>query len=114
MRSTEEVFADHLALAQGGDLETDLARNFAADCVLLTGFGTFSGHAGVRQAAELLARQLPHARFTCRTRLWHGEIAFLEWEATAEGGIVRDGADSFLIRAGRIRVMTIHYTPMPA
>lgn len=113
MRATEEVFADHLALAQAGDLETDLARNFAADCVLLTGFGTFSGHAGVREAAALLARQLPAARFIYRTRLWHGEIAFLEWEAEAEGAAVRDGADSFLIREGRIRVMTIHYTLVP-
>jgi hypothetical protein len=113
LRSTEEVFTNHLALARIGDLETDLARNFAPECVLLTGYGTFTGHAGVRQAADLLGRQLPGARFTYRTRLWHGEIAFLEWEAAAEGGMVRDGADSFLVRDGLIRVMTIHYTPLP-
>jgi hypothetical protein len=35
-RSTEHVFEDHLALAQRGDVEADLARNFAPDCVLLT------------------------------------------------------------------------------
>jgi hypothetical protein len=26
------------------------------------------------------------------------------------GGVVRDGADTFLIRDGRIQIMTIHYT----
>ena len=34
-RSTA-VFQDHLALAQELDIETDIARNFATDCVVMT------------------------------------------------------------------------------
>ncbi len=43
MRSTREVLDDHLALARQADLETDIKRNFADDCVLLTSFGAFYG-----------------------------------------------------------------------
>lgn len=112
-RSAEEVFNDHLELALVGDVDTDLKRNFAKDCVLLTSFGVFRGHQGVRKAADLLFEQLPNARYRYRTRLVHGQIAFLQWEAEADGGRVHDGADSFLIRDGVVWVMTIHYTVCP-
>jgi hypothetical protein len=110
MRSTAEVFADHLARADRADVEGDIAENFAPDCVLLTTYGRFDGHEGVRAAADLLARQLPDATYEYLQRSTHGEIAFLEWSGRGTGASVHDGADSFLIRDGHIRVMTIHYT----
>lgn len=113
-RSTQDVFDDHLELARRGDVETDLRRNFAEDCVLLTTYGVFKGHEGSRAAAELLERQIPKARYDYRTRMVHGEMAFLEWTAEGEGARTDDGADSYLIRNGRIHVMTIHYTVRPA
>jgi len=110
-RSTEDVFLDHLARARRGDVEGDIQRNFSPDCVLLTTYGTFRGHEGVRAAARLLERQLgPGARYEYRTRVWDGEVAFLEWTADTERATVPDGADSFVIRDGRISAMTIHYT----
>lgn len=112
-RSTADVFEDHLELARQGDIETDVQRNFFRECVLLTSFGRFSGHEGVREAAELLERQVPHANYEYVRRETHGEIAFLEWTADSETARVRDGADSFLIRDGRILTMTIHYTVEP-
>jgi hypothetical protein len=48
--------------------------------------------------------------FEYRTRLVESELAFLEWTARADGTWVEDGADSFLIRDGRIIAQTIHYT----
>jgi hypothetical protein len=112
-RSTVEVFEDHLVRMLCGDLEGDLAANFARDCVLLTSYGRFDGHDGRREACRLLARHLPQARFHYKQRYVHKEIAFLEWTAEADGGVVTDGADTFLIRDGRIRVMTVHYTVLP-
>ena len=109
-RSTQEVFEDHLHLAAIDDLETDIKRNHSEEVVLLTSFGVFRGHAGVREAADLLAHQVPGAHYIYRTRLTHEEMAFLEWSATSEQARVEDGADSFLIRHGRIQMMTIHYT----
>lgn len=111
MRSSYQVFEDHLKRALEGDVEGDITHSFAEDCILLTSFGTFQGREGVRQAAELLERQLPNARYQYETRICHGEICLLEWSAEGEGTRVEDGADSFLIQDGLIKVMTIHYTP---
>lgn len=113
-KSTRETFEDHLARADRGDVEGDLAENFAPDCVLLTTYGRFDGHAGVRAAARLLAQQVPDAKYHYRQRSVEGEIAFLEWTAEGRNAEVRDGADSYLVRDGRIQVMTIHYTVQPA
>lgn len=109
-RSTQEVFEDHLELAQQGDVETDLKRNFSKDCVLLTSYGVFKGHDGARHAAALLDKQIGKTRYEYKTRLWYSEIAFLEWTAETQQAIIDDGADSYWIHDGLIRVMTIHYT----
>ncbi len=109
-RSTIEVFEDHLALAQEGELEADLIRNVATDIVLLTTYGVFRGYEGVRKAAALLDEQIGRTKYTYRTRLVHGDHAFLEWSAHSEVASIEDGADSYLIRDGRIQSMTIHYT----
>ncbi|MDB5773547.1 MAG: SnoaL-like polyketide cyclase [Burkholderia sp.] len=112
-RSTAEIFDDHLARAGRGDVDGDIAANFAPDCVLLTSFGRFEGHEGVRQAAALLDDQVPEAKYLYAQREVHGEIAFLEWAAVGRGALIGDGADTFLIRDDRILVMTIHYTVEP-
>jgi len=64
----------------------------------------------VRHLARLLAEQLGCAAYTFRTKLVAGEVAFLEWGACCPAAAVEDGADSFIIRDGRIVVQTIHYT----
>ena len=43
----------------------------------------------------------------------HGEVGYLEWTADGPTARVRDGADSFVIRDGRIVAQTIHYTVEP-
>lgn len=116
-RSAEEVLHDHLQLAaEAGkwNLELDIERNFSPDIVLLTGYGIYHGHDGIRAKAQLLADQLPGGNWEYRTVMVEGEMGFLEWTATADdGSTVEDGADSYLIRDGRIHAMTIHYTVKP-
>lgn len=113
-RSPQEVFDDHLALAASGDWRRDLDRNVGDDIVVLTGFGVFEGRDQVRVLAELLEAQLPRATFEYTTQVLRGDVAFLEWRAEADGARVRDGADTFVIRDGRIVAQTIHYTIEPA
>lgn len=112
-RSTREVFEAHLAHADNGNVDEDIRENFDENCILLTTYGRFEGHAGVRKAADLLARQLPDARFQYLQKSVAGEIAFLEWTGRGRASAVHDGADSFLVRNGKIHVMTIHYTLQP-
>lgn len=58
-RTTQETFEDHLWLRQQGDAQPDIERNYAQDVVVMSNFGIFHGHDGVRHAMELLHKQLP-------------------------------------------------------
>ena len=119
-RSAEKVLDDHLNIAQkweGGeiDVETvvqeDLRRNVAEDIVILTNRGTFHGHEGVMQLAEMLGGELPeHQAFQYKYTSVEGRMAFLEWAYEDATARVRDGADSYLIEDGKIVAQTIHYT----
>jgi hypothetical protein len=109
-RSTREVFEDHLRLAAEGDVEADLARNVDEEFVALTGRGVFHGWDGVRDLARQLMEEIPSARWTYVTQLFEGRTAFLDWTVDEGPHRIRDGADSYLIEAGKIRAQTIHYT----
>lgn len=110
-RTVYDVLNDHLEKARFGEIEDDLARNYAEDVVLLTGYGIHHGHDGARDLDKLLQRQLPDAEFTYQTVETEGDVGFLEWSATSSNGnYVTDGADSYVIRDGRIVAQTIHYT----
>ena len=109
-RSTKAVLQDHLALAQKGDVESDIQRNLDPGCVLMTSYGTFRGHTGVRDAARLLDRQMGAGGYNYLRQEWHEELAFLEWTVDNDRVSIPDGADSYWIRDGRIRAMTIHYS----
>lgn len=109
-RSTLEVLTDHLNRRQAGDVEGDLATNYADDVVYLCMYGQHFGHDGVRTMAELLATQLPDAEFQYPTIEVHEDLAFCEWTGLGEKTRVDDGADSYLVRDGKIVAQTVHYT----
>ena len=109
-RSTRDVIEAHIARRRGGEVERDIERNFAPDVVVLHANGAVLGHDGVRTSAGRLHEQLPDARFDIRALHVHEEYAYLEWSARSERYAVEDGADSFVVRDGRIVMQTIHYT----
>lgn len=113
MRTTTEVLHDHLSKRLAGDVDADIADNYAEDVTVLSGSGEFRGQEGVRMAADEHARLVGAGTFTYTQTLVSGEYAFLEWTADGESQ-VRDGADSSVIRNGRIVMQTIHYSPDPA
>ncbi|HEX6416423.1 MAG TPA: nuclear transport factor 2 family protein [Candidatus Saccharimonadales bacterium] len=110
VRTTTEVFEDHLHKRLKGEVKEDISTNFSPDVVVLTGTGAFYGHEGVQESAKQLAANLGAATFEYRHTLIEGEYAFLEWTAHAEGKKVCDGADSFVIRDGKIIFQSIHYS----
>ncbi len=113
-RGPQEVFDDHLHQGQHGNVEEDLSRNYAPEVVVLTGAGVHRGHDAVRELAAWLRQELPDATFTYTTRGVDGEVALLEWTAsTPSAERVQDGADTFVIRGGRIHAQTIHSTVLP-
>src|SRR3954451_10901722 len=120
-RTTREVLDDHLNIANkwAGEpfervLDEDLRRNVAEEIVVLINRGVFRGHDGVRQLARMLAEELPQHRAFEYTHVAAEErIALLEWTYEDAHVRVRDGADSYLIEAGKIVAQTIHYTVEP-
>ena len=109
-RTTLEVIEDHLRRRQQGDIDGDLEANYSRDVVYLCMYGKHEGYDGVREMAQLLATQLPDAEFQYPTLEVEGELAFCEWTALAEKTRVDDGADSYLVKDGRIIAQTVHYT----
>jgi SnoaL-like protein len=114
-RTAQEVLDDHLNLAENwggeGGFEEDIQRNVSEEIVILINRGTFHGHEGVRQLAQMLAEELPeHRSFEYTYRAVEGRMAFLEWAYEDDNVRVRDGADSYLIEGGKIVAQTIHYT----
>lgn len=108
-RTTREVLDDHLRLRAEKKLEEDIARNYSDDCVLLTSDGVFRGHDGVRQSADELKSYAPAAHYRYRVIHTAGEIGYLVWSADGKDSAIRDGADSYHIKDGKIVVQTIYY-----
>jgi hypothetical protein len=108
-RTPTEVFEDHLRLRMSGDLEEDLRRNYAEDVVLLTVNSNERGHAAIRTSSRRLRDQLPDSEFEFLARQVSGPYALLIWRGRSSESVAVDGADSFVIEGGKIRMQTIHY-----
>lgn len=108
-RTPREVFESHLDNRVHGRLDADLDQNYAEDVVLLTQNSQVRGRDGLRVSADRLASQLPDAAFAFEAKKVEGPYAFLVWRAWSSTHRVECGADSFLIRDGRIALQTIHY-----
>lgn len=111
MRTTTEVLHDHLMRRLSDDVTGDIEENYAPEVVVLTGSGIYRGHEGVARCAEELARLVGGGRYRYEETLVCEEFAFLEWSVEGDVADVVDGADSFLVRDGRILMQTVHYTP---
>lgn len=108
-RSTREVLDDHLQRRMDGDVEGDIAHNYAPDVVVLTATGKRIGHEAVRHFSAMLREHVPPTYEIVRKEV-EGRFAFIEWRAREPGRSVEDGADSFVVEDGRIVLQTIHYT----
>lgn len=110
-RASEEVLKDHLRLREHGNLEQDIRRNYAPDVVLLTPTGSFHGHNGVRESAQLLYEAIKDPdSYEYESIVCDDRVALLEWSAQTEEMKISDGVDTFLIEDGKILVQTIRYT----
>jgi len=108
-RHAHEVIHDHVRLRILGCLEEDLERNYADDVLLLTQNSTLHGKDGIRVSAARLGEQLPDAKFEVVALRTSGDYALLIWRAQSTLHCVECGADSFVVRGGKIWVQTVHY-----
>ncbi|HLR56422.1 MAG TPA: nuclear transport factor 2 family protein [Actinomycetales bacterium] len=114
-RTTREVLESHLAMRKAGDLEGDLAQNYAEDVVLLSwGEGVNHGASGVRKLASILRTYVDSGEYEYHQVLSDGNYGMLRWSAAGSNTNIRDGTDSFAVENGRIVAQTIAYTTYSA
>ncbi len=107
-RTPRQVIEHHLGMRRLGDIEEDIRRNYSPRVVLLTCDGVLRGHDGVRRSARLLRERFPGHDYEQRDLQVEGEVGFLEWSG-ARDGLRIVGADSYVVREGKIVAQTIHY-----
>lgn len=100
-RSAEEVLEDHLRCRQCGDAEGDLERNYSSDVVIMNLPRTLKVHHHLRALNEILQQHVP-PNYDIVLKLVHAPYAFIEWRAREPGKSAEDGADSFVIKEGKI------------
>ena len=110
MRTTQEVFEDHLRCRLEGDVIGDAWRNYDERVIILSGKGVFEGRKGILRSADILDKELKNGSFEFHTVHITGDYAFLEWSANSSDAVIHDGADSFVIENGKIVFQSIHYT----
>ena len=108
-RTPQEVFQHHAQALGAGDLD-GIVEDYSNDAVFITPDGVKRGKAGVREGFVQLLADVPNADWTLPTRIYEGDVLFLEWTATSAATKVEDGIDTFVFRDGQIVVQTVRYT----
>lgn len=108
-RTTTEVLQDHLAKRLNNEVEKDIEANFAEDVVILSSFGVYEGHQGVRDSAKRLKEFLGKGTYHYKRVIIERDFGFLDWTGESDKAMVCDGADSYVVKDGKIVMQTIHY-----
>jgi ketosteroid isomerase-like protein len=105
--STEALLTMHLARFGAGDLEGILSE-YTDDAVLLSADGALRGPAALRPlfAAMFEEFALPGVTFELLARRVEGECAYIAWRAETPRRSYTLGADTFIVRGGRIVYQT--------
>lgn len=109
-RTPKEVFAHHGQALGAGDLD-EIVADYADDSVVITSAGVARGKDDIRQVFVRLLDDLPNAAWDMKTRIFDGDVLFLEWAAESAANRVDDGVDTFVFRDGMIWAQTVRYTP---
>ena len=102
------MISEHLEFRKKGDLESDLARNYHENIVIITNHGNFKGHDGIRASNKILQDIIPSSKFKIISLLFEKDIAFEFWEAKVNNKVLR-GIDTFFVKRGKIRIQSAVY-----
>lgn len=108
-RTPTEIIESHLNKRIGDDLEGDIEENFSEGIVILSTYGIYKGHDGVRASSAELKKRLGESVFEYKRVLIEQNYALLEWTAESEDKEIKDGVDSFTIEDEKIVFQAIHY-----
>ena len=104
-RTPQEVFEHHVAAVGAGDLDAIVA-DYTDDAVLITPEDVARGRDGIRQFFASLLGEVPDAAWDIPTRVFEGDVLFIEWTAVADRARA-EGVDTFVFTDDGIRVRTV-------
>jgi len=109
-RTVEQVFADHVALVNRGEI-SPILDHYAEDVVILTSQGPLKGHEGVNTLFTMAFTMLPTAEVTIKSKIAEGDTLLVWWSATSPAGRIDDGVDTIVVSDGLIKLQSTSFTP---
>ena len=110
-RSTKQVFDDHIAALESGDIANVMA-DYADDAILILPDGAVVGKAAIQAAFENLLQGSPNTKFTGQD-IVEGDTLLTIWSAESDTATMPQGVDTFVIRDGKIRRQTAWFVVNP-
>lgn len=106
-RSTRAVIDNHLERFGARDLEGILS-DYAPDAILFTPGGVLRGVDAIRELFRGMLAEFakPGATFALAQLAVEGEHGFILWTAETADNAYELGTDTFVVRAGKIRVQS--------
>ncbi len=111
-RSTQQIFREHMAALERGDLP-GLMADYAKDAVLITMDAVFEGKDAVQGYFVGAFSAFPGMKTKTTGERVHGDMVLCTWTADAPKAKIPTGVDTFIIREDKIRLQTCWYTVVP-
>ena len=110
-RSTKQVFDDHMAAIESGDISKVMA-DYAEDAILIMPDGAIVGKQAIQAGFEGMLQGFPHIKFT-GTDVVEGDTLLTVWSAECDTATMPQGVDTFVIREGMIQRQTAWFVVRP-
>lgn len=108
-RTTQEVITDRLAAIAAGNLDLFFC-SYDLDAVVLMPGSVITGRAQVRAGFLGLFALLGNTIPTVTSTTYARDVCLLTYTITTSFFSIPDGADTFVVRHGRIQTQTVHAT----
>lgn len=109
MRDARQVYDDHWASIQAGDMDRILA-DYAEDAVFIRPNAIARGHTEIRGVFGELGDELKGFDLAQESVTIDGSFVLFEWSGRNPDGRTARGADTFYITNDRIRLQTLGYS----
>jgi ketosteroid isomerase-like protein len=110
-RSTKQVFDDHMAALESGDISKVMA-DYADDAILILPDGAVVGKPAIQAAFENMIQGSPNIKFTSQD-IVEGDTLLTIWSAESDTATMPQGVDTFVIRDGKIQRQTAWFVVNP-
>jgi ketosteroid isomerase-like protein len=108
----EQIVAHHNAATESGDLD-GLVSDYARDAVVISPAGPIEGIDAIRKTyADLLSARVVGTTFELQQKIFTKDVAYVTWVQNAGKPDEARGADTFVIREGKIALQTVAVVPL--